>query len=233
MKDFQEFIDTIEKCFCAIALEGRADRAFFRDIFRPTRENLYDAARKTKLDDLSMDWMAYELAMIFSQWAQLYTDTQYATMEFEAFKQLNLAGLHFDNTDWRDECKRADQAATPIQRVNPPCKATPITAPARGYKRGRGAAPAIGTPGAKRQRPRQHRQDRLKAAKPAARGQAICLRHLLHNQDPAQFPDGCKAPPPCSRNHNVQLHAGKLASLANMKGGIFPAAATKYIVAHL
>jgi len=152
MKDFQEFIDTIEKCFCAIALEGRADRAFFRDIFRPTRENLYDAARKTKLDDLSMDWMAYELAMIFSQWAQLYTDTQYATMEFEAFKQLNLAALHFDNTDWRDECKRADQAAMPIQRVNPPCKATPTTAPARGYKRGRGAAPAIGTPGAKRQK---------------------------------------------------------------------------------
>ena len=79
-------------------------------------------------------------------------------------------------------------------------------------------------------------------AKPAARGQAICLRHLLHNQDTAQFPDRCKAPPPCSRNHNVQLHVGKLApqekadalaSLVNMKGGIFPAAATKYIVAHL
>ena len=85
-----------------------------------------------------MDWMAYELAMIFSQWAQLYTDTQYATIKFEAFKQLNLAALHFDNTDWRDECKRADQAATPIQRVNPPCKATPNTTPARGYKRGRG-----------------------------------------------------------------------------------------------
>ena len=91
--------------------------------------------------------------MIFSQWAQLYTDTQYATMEFKAFKQLNLAALHFDNTDWRDECKRADQVATPIQRVNnPPCKATPTTAPARGYKRGRGAAPAIGTPGANRQK---------------------------------------------------------------------------------
>ena len=86
MKDFQEFIDTIKKCFCAVALEGRNDRAFFRDIFRPTCGNLYDAARKTKLDDLSMIWMACELAMIFSQWAQLYTDTQYATMEFEAFK---------------------------------------------------------------------------------------------------------------------------------------------------
>jgi hypothetical protein len=46
MKDFQEFIDTIEKCFCAIALESMTDRAFFRDIFHPTRENLHDAARK-------------------------------------------------------------------------------------------------------------------------------------------------------------------------------------------
>ena len=71
---------------------------FFRDILLPTRENLYDAAGKTKLDDLSIVWMAYELAMMFSQWAQLYTDTQYATMEFEAFKQLNLAALYFDNT---------------------------------------------------------------------------------------------------------------------------------------
>ena len=60
---------SIEKCFCAIALEGRNDYAFFCVIFRPTCENLYDAARITKLDDLSMDWMAYELAMVFSQWA--------------------------------------------------------------------------------------------------------------------------------------------------------------------
>ena len=149
MKDFQEFIDTTEKCFCAIALEGRNDRAFFCDIFRPTRENLYDAARKTKLDDLSMDWMAYELAMIFSQWAQLYIDTQNATMEFEAFKQLNLAALYFDNTEWQNECKRADQATTPTQRVNQPCKAALLPSPARGYKRGRGAALAIGTPVAK------------------------------------------------------------------------------------
>ena len=28
MKDFQEFIDTIKKCFCAIALEGRYESAF-------------------------------------------------------------------------------------------------------------------------------------------------------------------------------------------------------------
>ena len=89
--------------------------------------------------------MAYELAMIFSQWAQLYTDTQHATMEFEVFKQLNLA--YFNNTEWRNECKRVDQATTPTQRVNPPCKATPLSSPARGYKRERGAAPAIGTPG--------------------------------------------------------------------------------------
>jgi len=52
--------------------------------------------------------MAYELAMIFSQWAQLYTDPQYATMEFEEFKQLNIAVLEFDNTQWRQECKNAD-----------------------------------------------------------------------------------------------------------------------------
>jgi hypothetical protein len=46
-------------------------------------------------------------------------------MELEAFKQLNLAALYFDNTEWRKECKRADQATMPTQRVNPPCKATP------------------------------------------------------------------------------------------------------------
>jgi hypothetical protein len=84
-KDFLEFIDTIEKCFCAIALEGRYESGFFRDI--------YDADRKIKLDDDFMNWMAYELAMIFSHWAQLYTDMEYATMEFEAYKQLNLAAL--------------------------------------------------------------------------------------------------------------------------------------------
>ena len=91
--------------------------------------------------------------MIFSQWAQLYTDTQYATIEIEASKQLNLAALYFDNTEWRNECKRADQATLLTQRVNPPCKATPLSSPPRGYKRGRGAAPTIRTPGAKRQEP--------------------------------------------------------------------------------
>ena len=45
----------IEKCLCAIALEGRNDHALIRDIFRPTHENLYDADRKIKLDDLSID----------------------------------------------------------------------------------------------------------------------------------------------------------------------------------
>jgi len=55
LRDFQEFIDTIEKCFCAIAMEGKRDKTFFRDIFRPVRDNFYDMARKTKLDDLPMD----------------------------------------------------------------------------------------------------------------------------------------------------------------------------------
>ena len=47
---------------------------------------------------------------------------------------------------------------------------------------------------------------------------------------------------PCTRNHNVQLRNDRLApqekmdilaSLAVMKGGIFPAAATKYVIAHM
>ena len=249
MKDFQEFIDTIEKCFCAIAIEDRNDRAVFRDIFYPTRENLYDAARKTKLDDLSMDWMAYELAMIFSQWAQLYTDTQYATMEFEAFKLFRQYGLA-KRVQARRPDDNADPARQPAVQGN-----THLVASQRlqawTWSRSGNRNARSETPGSKRQKT----MPRLQApaavppgppkgaktpAKPAARGQAMCLWHLLHNQDPAQFPDGCQ--PPCLRNHNVQLHAGKLAlqekadalaSLGNMKVGIFPTAATKYIVAHL
>jgi hypothetical protein len=49
IKDFQELVDTAEKCFCAIAMETKRDR---RDIFRPMRDNFSDAGRKTKLDDL-------------------------------------------------------------------------------------------------------------------------------------------------------------------------------------
>jgi hypothetical protein len=37
MKDFQEFVDMVEKCFCAIAMETKRNRAFFRDVFRPMR----------------------------------------------------------------------------------------------------------------------------------------------------------------------------------------------------
>ena len=69
LKDFQEFVDTVEKCFCAIAMVTKRDRAFFRDVFRPMRDNFSDACRKTKLDDLSADWMAYELAVLFTKWA--------------------------------------------------------------------------------------------------------------------------------------------------------------------
>ncbi len=71
MKDFQEFVDTVEKCFCAIAIETKRDRAFFRDGFRPMRNNFLDACRKKKLDDLPADWVAYELAVVlFPKWAQ-------------------------------------------------------------------------------------------------------------------------------------------------------------------
>ena len=71
---------------------------------------------------------------------------------------------------------------------------------------------------------------------------AACLRDLLHSQDPAKFPNGCQVPSPCMRNHNLQLHNGRLApqekadvlaSLAVMKDGIFPAPATKYVIAHM
>ena len=153
----------------------------------------------------------------------------------------------------RNEYRDADQSTTLVQRVNPPTKAAATPAPAAGYKRGRGIQPAVGHSGVKRQRSQQRQPPPIAAksavhknaklpAKPAARSQTTCLRHLLHSQDPAQFPNGCQVPLPCTRNHNLQLHKGRLApqekadvlaSLAVMKDGIFPAAATKYVIAHM
>ena len=124
LKDFQELIGTVEKCFCAIAMETKNDRTFFRDIFRPMRDNFSDNARKTKMDDVPMDWLAYEVATLFNQWAQLYTDAQYVTMDFETFKQVNIAALHFD--------KDAEPTTTPVQRVNPPTNAVAPPPPAGG-----------------------------------------------------------------------------------------------------
>ena len=135
LKDFQELIDTVEKCFCAIAMETKSDRPFFRDIFRPMRDNFYDSARKTKLHDVPMDWLAYEVATLFNQWAQLYTDTQYAAVDFETFKQLNIAALHFDNKEWRHESNDAESTTTPVQRVNPPTKTVAPPPAAGNYKR--------------------------------------------------------------------------------------------------
>jgi hypothetical protein len=206
IKDFQEFVDTVEKCFCAIAMETKRDRAFFREIFRPMRDNFSDdACRKTKLDDLPADWMAYELAVLFTKWAQLYTDPLYAAMDFDAFKKLNIETLYFDNAAWRSECRDADQSITPVQRVNPPTKAAATPAPSAGYKRGQGAQPTEGHQGAKRQRPQQRppppaaaaqpavHKNAKPPAKPAARSQTACLRHLLHSQEPVQFPGGYQA----------------------------------------
>ena len=148
-------------------METNRDRAFFRDIFRPMRDNFSDACRKTKLDDLPADWMAYELAVLFTKWAQLYTDPLYAAMDFDAFKKLSIETLYFDNAAWRSECRDADPSTTPVQRVNPPpTKATATPAPTAGYKRGRGTQPAVGHPGVKRKRPQQ-RQPSPVAAQPA------------------------------------------------------------------
>ncbi len=257
LQDFQEFIDSIERFFCTIGMEGKGDRVFFRDIFRPMRDNFHDRGNKTTLRYLSPDWMAQELAEKFTKWAVLYTDTKYATMDFEEFKQLNIDALSFDNETWRNSFKNADAATMPIQRVNPPVKAAaPHVA---GQKRGGTPYPAGPTP-AKRQRQQQlprhgapvpaplHQKHQQRGARvnavmaPAARNQSICIRHLLHAQDPVLFPDGCRVPPPCHRNHAVRLTAGKLqpqdkadllAALPNMKGGTFPAAATKYIIANM
>ena len=166
LKDFQEFVDTVEKCFCAIAMETKRDCAFFRNVFRPMRDNYTDACRKTKFDDLPADWMADELAVLFTKWAQLYTDPLYAAMDFDAFKKLNIETLYFDNAAWRSEFRVADQSKTPVQRVNPPTKATTTTAPTADYKRRRGAQPAVGHSGVKCRRPQQ-RQPPPVAAQPA------------------------------------------------------------------
>ena len=40
LKGIQEFVDTLEKCFCAIAMETKRDRAFFHDVFRPMRDKI-------------------------------------------------------------------------------------------------------------------------------------------------------------------------------------------------
>ena len=111
--------------------------------------------------------MAYELAVLFTKWAQLYTDPLYAAMDFDTFKKLNFETLYFDNAAWRSECRDADPSTTPVQRVNPPTtKATATPAPTAGYKRGRGTQPAVGHPGVKRKRPQQ-RQPSPVAAQPA------------------------------------------------------------------
>ena len=154
-------------------------------------------------------------AVLFTKWAQLCTDPLYAAMDFDTFKKLNIETLYFDNAAWRSECRDAGRSTTPAQRVNPPTKAAVTLAPSAGFnKRGRGAQPAAGHQGAKRLRLPQRQPPPAAAqpavhknakppAKPAARSQTACLRHLLHSQDPAQFPGGCQAPPPCTRNHNV------------------------------
>jgi hypothetical protein len=136
-------------------METKSDRPFFRDIFRPMRDNFYDSARKTKLDDVPIDWLTYEVATLFNQWAQLYTDTQYAAVDFETFKQLNIAALHFDNKEWRHESNDAESTTTPVQRVNPPTKTVAPPPAAGNYKRGRNATPSNRLPGAKSQRPKQ------------------------------------------------------------------------------
>jgi hypothetical protein len=61
-------------------------------------------------------------------------------MDFDAFKKLNNETLYFENAAWRSEYR---DATTPIQRVNPPTKAAATLAPTAGYKRGRGAQPAV------------------------------------------------------------------------------------------
>ena len=134
LKDFPELIDTVEKCFCAIAMETKNDRTFFRDIFRPMRDNFYDSARKTKLHDVPMDWLAYEVATLLKQWAQLLVHgQQYAATDFETFKHLNIAAHHFDNKAWSHEIKDSEPTTTPVQRVNPPTKAVATPTPAGGY----------------------------------------------------------------------------------------------------
>ena len=57
LKDFQEFVETVEKCFCVITMETKRDRAFFRDVFRPMRDNfLMQAARQNWTTSPRIGW---------------------------------------------------------------------------------------------------------------------------------------------------------------------------------
>ena len=256
--DFRTWVDNIEAVCNAVFLEDQRSAPFYRRIWLRLREQFRDTSAYGTVEHINRNFMAHELAKICNQWAALYTDIANINMSNEDFLAKNIEVLQFNQKEWRDNSRSIDITKISIQRAGPPLKeptalpappvANPRAATPRQQKRNVPGGSRVVQPQAKKPRaapvatPAAPRGgNAAPAAAPVARQDSICLKHILHGQDPAQFPVECNQTPPCGRRHTVQLHAGKfsaqdkknaLAGLASMKG-TFAASATQYILTNM
>ena len=258
MEDFRTWVDNIEAVCVAVFLEDQRSTPFYRRIWLRLREQFRDTSAYGTVEHINRNFMAHELAKICNQWAALYTDAANINMSSEDFLAKNIAVLQFNQKEWRDNSRSIDISKISIQRAGPPLK-EPTAPPAPPAAPPRAATPRQqkrNAPGGNRGMQPQAKKPRAApaatptaprggngapVAAPVARQDSICLKHILHGQDPAQFPAACNQTPPCGRRHTVQLHAGKfsaqdkknaLAGLASMKG-TFAASATQYILTNM
>ena len=260
IEDFRTWVDNIEAVCTAVFLEDHTSIPFFRRIWLRLRDQFRDTSAYGTVEHINKNFMAHELALICNKWAELYTSEGNINMSHDKFLAKNLEVLQFNQKEWRDNSRSIDISKIPVQRVGPPARdvqtpgqppvAPPRAAHPRQQKRAAATPNPITQPPAKKQRgappPAQNGGAPRAAANapnpaPAARQDSICLKHVLHAQDPIKFPMDCTQPAPCSRRHSVQLTAGKfsapdkkaaLAGLQSMKG-TFAVNAAQYILTNM
>ena len=218
IEDFRMWVDNIEAVCAAVFLEDQRPTPFYRRIWLRLREQFRDTSAYGTVEHINRKFMAHELAKICNQWAALYTDAANINMSSEDFLAKNIAVLQFNQKEWRDNSRSIDISKIAVQRAGPPLKesstlpvpqiAPPRAAAPRQQKRNVPGGSRVVQPQAKKPRAAPvaapvaapaapQGGNAAPAAAPVARQDSICLKHILHGQDPAQFPVECNQTPPC------------------------------------
>ena len=250
--DFIQFVDNIQAVCMAVFMEDKKSIPFFSRIFLLLRDKFRDTSLDRSVEHLNCNFMAYNLALMFNEWAQLYTNGANINATHEEFLQMNLAVLDFDEIEWQQRCKSKDMSKVPNQQVTPKA-AKSLPATTAGSPRTKGNKHKLGgkaaPPAPKRQKtsaPTQAGSGAPAAAVQQGRGAnkgkqaTMCLKHILHEKDPLEFPAQC-VNAPCHRSHATQLQGGKFSAqdktaalgiLANPRG-TFETKAKQYIIANM
>ena len=119
--------ENLEKVCMAIFQESYGDpHPHFARCFDDIKDSLKDDNPDTEIKHCSINYQVWKVEQLVVEWANLYTNEDYASMGRADFLALNIRTLSIDKEAWRRDHGQYDKARIPVQVQAPPDGKAPV-----------------------------------------------------------------------------------------------------------